>query len=241
MNFILKNQGHPNSVTYFGSIAKDDKGETLEQVLKEEGVIGNFYYCTEAQTGTCAVVVHNKERTLVANLAAACKYNIDHLHQNLDVLKNAAFIYSTSFFITSNPAALQEVGQFASDNNIPFGYNLSAVFLLQFELENVMKTLKHADYLFCNELEAAAYAKAHNLGVEAHKDIAVAIAKTEKVNTSRPRTVIITDGPRPITVVTHVPGTEEVDIQEFEVEPIEKSKIVDTNGAGDSFVGGFFS
>lgn len=241
MNFMLKNQGHPNYVTYFGSIAKDEKGETLEQVLEAEGVHGNFHYSTEAQTGTCAVIVHNKERTLVANLAAACKYDIEHLHNNLNVLKEAAYIYSTSFFITSNPAALHEVGQFASDNNIPFGYNLSAVFLLQFELENVKKALRHADFLFCNELEAAAYAQANNLGVEAHKDIAIAIAKTEKSNLARPRTVIITDGARPITVVTHLPGTEQIDYQEFPVEPIEKDLIVDTNGAGDSFVGGFFA
>ena len=75
-------------------------------------------------------MVHNKERALVANLAAACKYEIEHLHNNMDVLRNSAYIYSTSFFITANVAALHEVAQFASDNNIPFGYNLSAVFLL---------------------------------------------------------------------------------------------------------------
>jgi len=159
----------------------------------------------------------------------------------MDALRNAAFIYSTSFFITSNPAALHEVGQFASDNDVPFGYNLSAVFLLQFELDNVMKALRHADFVFANELEVAAYSKAHNLGTDSHSEIAKAIAKTEKSNSKRPRTVIITDGPRPITVVTNMPGSEEFEVTEYPVEPIDEANIVDTNGAGDTFVGAFFS
>ena len=101
-NFILKHQGHANSVVYYGSIADDEKGKTLEKVLTDEGVTGNFHKDTETPTGTCAVIVVNKERTLCANLAAACKYKIEHLHNNMDALRNAALIYSSSFFITSN-------------------------------------------------------------------------------------------------------------------------------------------
>jgi len=78
----------------------------------------------------------------------------------MDTLANAKIIYSTSFFITSNVSALLEVGKYASDNDIPFGYNLSAVFLLQFELNNVLAALEHADYLFANEDEAAAFGTA---------------------------------------------------------------------------------
>lgn len=44
--------------------------------MKKDGV--NGYFCKDETevTGTCAVVVVNKERTLCANLAAACKYSI---------------------------------------------------------------------------------------------------------------------------------------------------------------------
>ena len=45
-------------------------------------------------------------------------------------LQSAKLIYSTSFFITSNKEALLEVGKYASDNDVPFGFNLSAVFLI---------------------------------------------------------------------------------------------------------------
>jgi adenosine kinase len=241
LNFILKNQGSTTKVVYFGSISKDEKGETLEKCLKEEGVIGNFHYSTEAPTGSCAVVVHQKERSMCANLAAACKYDSEHLHNNMEVFKNSNFIYTTSFFITSNPGALHEIAQYASDNNVLFGFNLSAVFLLQFELDNVMKALKHADFVFANEDEAAAYGVAHKMGECTHQDVAKAIARTEKSNKLRQRYVIITMGPAPIIVANTVEGSDEIQLREFAVVPLEHDNITDTNGAGDSFVGGFFS
>ena len=242
-NFMLKNQGSQNKVHYFGSISKDKKGATLEKCLKDEGVIGNFHYSTEAQTGTCAVIVVKKERSMVANLAAACKYQESHLAENMAALENASFIYSTSFFITSNVNALQTVGAFASDKNIPFGYNLSAVFLLQFELANVMKTLQYADFVFGNEHEAEAYATAHKMDGASNVDVAKAIAQSPKKNNQRKRVVIITQGPANVIVATCDPNSEDknVEIKEFPVEPLAEAMITDTNGAGDAFVGGFVS
>ena len=84
-NYILKNNGHSKQVTYFGSIADDTKGKALEDCLVEEGVNGNFHKCTSDPTGTCAVVVVKKERTLCANLAAACKYDSAHLNNELNM------------------------------------------------------------------------------------------------------------------------------------------------------------
>jgi len=157
-NFMLKNMGHEGRVTYYGSIGKDDKGKVLEKDLSDNGIVGNFSLDETLPTGTCAVVVVDQDRTLVANLAAACNYNIEHLRANMESLERAKIIYSTSFFITSNKEALLEVGKYASDNDVPFGFNLSAVFLIQFELATVLAALEHADFVFANEDEADAFA-----------------------------------------------------------------------------------
>ena len=129
-NFMLKNLGNAGKVTYYGSIGKDEKGEVLKKDLRENGITGNFSVSDTSPTGTCGVLVVDKDRTLVANLAAACEYKIEHLRNNMESLEKAKLIYSTSFFITSNKEALLEVGKYASDFNIPFGFNLSAVFLI---------------------------------------------------------------------------------------------------------------
>ena len=53
---------------------------------------------------------------------------------------------------------------------------------------------------------------------------------------SRKRVAIVTHGGEPVYVSV---GGEAV--QEFPVPPLTKEQIVDTNGAGDAFVGGFLS
>jgi len=94
------------------------------------------------------------------------------------------------------------VAQYATANDIPFGFNLSAVFLLQFELANVTAALKHADYVFCNEDESAQWATSQNMPEGSSKvDIAKNLASFEKVG-SRPRIAILTNGPAPTVVAT---------------------------------------
>ena len=51
----------------------------------------------------------------------------------------------------------------------------------------------------------------------------------------RKRTVVITQGHLPVIVAT---GDE---VRTFEIQKIESEKIIDTNGAGDAFCGGFIA
>jgi len=57
-NFMLKNLGNEGQVTYYGSIANDEKGATLEKDLKDNGITGNFHKDETSPTGTCAVLVN---------------------------------------------------------------------------------------------------------------------------------------------------------------------------------------
>lgn len=57
-----------------------------------------------------------------------------------------------------------------------------------------------------------------------------------KSNPSRSRTVVITQGPESTVVVA---ATDPENPKTFPVTRLEDGQIVDTNGAGDAFAGGF--
>lgn len=68
------------------------------------------------------------------------------------------------------------------------------------------------------------------------REVAKIVAAMPKVNQSRKRLVVITQGPG-IALVCHDGAT----IDEYPANKIPDSEIVETNGAGDGFVGGFLA
>merc|ERR1712147_320668 len=109
---------------------------------------------------------------------------------NMAELEKAKLIYTTAFFITSNNEALQKVGKYAADNNIPLAYNLSATFLIQFNTAEVNAALENADFVFANEDEATLYGETMKIESKDRKDIALALAQYKKTNAARKRVAI---------------------------------------------------
>jgi adenosine kinase len=93
------------------------------------------------------------------------------------------------------------------------------------------------DIVIGNEAEAEAWANANGLAEPKNLPaVAEAIALLPKTNPSRPRIVIFTQGAKS-TVLVASDNTKEPKI--FDVKPLSDDQIVDTNGAGDAFAGGF--
>ena len=116
--------------------------------------------------------------------------------------------------------------------------NFSAPFIPQLFTRKLQDILPYTDVIIGNEAEAEAWASATGLP-DLSGDlpaIARSIALLPKSNPSHPRIVIFTQGARETVMVT----SEEPDIpQIFPVNPLKDDQIVDTNGAGDAFAGGF--
>jgi len=69
-------------------------------------------------------------------------------------------------------------------------------------------------------------------------DAVKAIAKIPTAN-GVPKTVVITQGKDPTIICRYDPATKKMEFYKIDVKKIKKDEIVDTNGAGDSFAGGF--
>jgi adenosine kinase len=187
-------------------------------------------------TGTCAVLVHGGERSLIANLAAANTFSVDHLDvaRSMDVVQAARIIYVTGFFLTVSVETILRLAKHSVENNKTFVFNLSAPFLIQFFADQMASVMPYADFVFGNEVEAATYGTAKGYGTDL-SEIALKLAAEPKASGTRPRIVIFTQGASETIVAC------EGKVTSFPVDALPRELLVDTNGAGDAFVGGFLS
>lgn len=222
---------------YIGSIADDEDGKQLATVAAKDGVKTHYFYSTKHHTGRCAVLVKNKERSLIADLAAANDYSHDHfLSEDIQKLVQSVDIfYSAGFFLTVSPQTVVEVGKHALAHNKTLVINLAAPFIVQFFWDALNSVLPYADFVVCNEDEAAAFAEKSGWAKDDLQAAAIALSKLPKLNEKKKRTVIFTQGKEPTIVA--VDGETTL----YPVIPIDKDLIVDTNGAGDSFVAGLLA
>jgi adenosine kinase len=229
----------PGATTYMGSVGKDHYADQLSKVAANDGVDARYHVDESTPTGTCAACIMGGERSLVANLAAANNYKIDHLKkpENWAVVEAAKVIYSAGFFITVSPDSMMTVAQHAAANNKYYCLNISAPFICEVPpfKKTLMDLMPYVDFLFANENEARAFAKSEGWDTEDVEEIALRVSKYPKENGSRGRTVVFTQGSDPTVVASN--GK----IASFPVTLIPADKLVDTNGAGDAFVGGFLS
>ncbi|XP_008366671.2 adenosine kinase 2 isoform X1 [Malus domestica] len=233
----------PGATSYMGSIGKDKYGEEMKKNSKLAGVNVHYYVDETAPTGTCAVCVVGGERSLIANLSAANCYKFEHLKkpENWALVEKAKYIYIAGFFLTVSPDSIQLVAEHAAANNKNsrylqvFSMNLSAPFICEFFKDAQDKALPYVDYVFGNETEARTFSKVHGWEIDDVEQIALKISQWPKASGTHKRITVITQGADPVVVA------EDGKVKKFPVDKLPKEKLVDTNGAGDAFVGGFLS
>lgn len=128
-----------------------------------------------------------------------------------------------------------EVARLAHKHDRMFMMNLSAPFLSQFFKEPMMAAMPYVDLLFGNEEEVITFANEQNWNTKDVKEIGHKLVTLPKENSQRERIVIITQGPMPVLLFLNG------EIKEFPVPALSREQMVDTNGAGDAFVGGFLA
>ncbi|KAH9735122.1 hypothetical protein WN944_003671 [Citrus x changshan-huyou] len=227
----------PGATSYIGCIGKDKFGEEMKKNSKLAGVNVHYYEDESASTGTCAVCVVGGERSLVANLSAANCYKSEHLKkpENWALVEKAKYFYIAGFFLTVSPDSIQLVAEHAAANNKVFMMNLSAPFICEFFKDALEKVLPYMDYIFGNETEARTFSKVQGWETDDVEEIALKLSQWPKASEIRKRTAVITQGADPVVVA------QDGKLKKFPVIVLPKDKLVDTNGAGDAFVGGFLS
>merc|ERR1719326_601832 len=206
--------------------------------MQKDGVKALYMVVAATPTGTCAVCITGNNRSLVANLSAANNFKESHVQkpENMAVVQGAKIIYSAGFFITVSPPSMKIAYEACAKNGAIYCMNLSAPFLMQVPPFKAVfvEAIPYADYLFGNETEARTWAETEGWETT---DVAFIATRLSLIPSAKGvfRTVVITQGAEETIVC------KRGQITEYQIVKLAKEKIVDTNGAGDAYVGGFIA
>lgn len=233
----------PGATSFIGAVGDDSFSKAMTESATKDGVNVQYQANPELATGTCGVLITGKNRSLVANLSAANTYKLEHLKEKAQwsIVEKASIYYISGFFLTVSPESMEAVGAHALAENKLMCCNLSAPFLIEVPIffERMKAVLPYVSIYFGNETEAAVLSKAMEWGTDNVKEIAIKLAQSSN-KSARPRTVVFTQGGDP-TVVVIADQSRVWSVEEYPVIPIKSEAILDTNGAGDAFVGGFLA
>lgn len=213
-----------------GCIGDDDFGKILQAKSKEAGLQTNFHVSCHKPSGRCACIIHGPHRSLVAFLDAANDFRPEHLDKTIEeeIIRSADILYITGFFYGVSCEAVRKILNLKSGATLVF--NLSATFVcdlitsqdfdLIFGSINIL--IGNSDEFFTLYLKHLS-TEINYSTEEMARFMSIKFPKL---------CVMITQGGDPIIIGKN--GS----VEKIPVPSIPSNLIVDTNGAGDAFVGG---
>ncbi len=219
-----------------GSIGNDDYGKTIQSSLEKVGVTPVLDILNDQKSSRCAVGIHNKERCLMPQIRASTKLSTKFVEENMEIIKSAELLLVEGYYLIEQYEACVELSKKFRELGKKVAFTLSADFLVLNFCDRLKTLSNNSDIVFCNSDEARLFSGVKSDNLEDH---AVAI---HKMFDKHDRTLIITDGAEPVLITKFDYEGQALSCSvSAVVDKIEDADIVDTNGCGDSWVGGFLS
>lgn len=240
INWMLKEDG---AVGGIGSIGNDNNGRIFKEQLEGENIQHFFQEFENNSTGTSLVMCYKKERAHLTDLGASVYITEDYINSIWDSLSDVRLIFTELYILSSKRDILLKLAGLCLDTNKIFSFNFPSSFFLSKFHSEILEMITYGDVIFANKLEAKFFVeeilKVHGYDFA---DYALILSKLPKLNLEKPRICVITCGPEPAHICVFDHLNNEIIFQAcYEPCLVDRSKIIDANGAGDAFSGGFLS
>lgn len=237
----MLNESKDYLVGLIGCIGNDEYGKIIKKELENVGVSTDFVEInSEELSSRCGCGILKKERCLMPQIRASSKLNLDFVKKNIDNILKYSILFVEGYFLIECWDIVKYLCNEFKNHNKKIAFTLSAVFMVEFHWNKIKELAEMADMIFCNEEEAAAFVKMSEKEVTEND-----VENSKKIHQSLPskkRTLIVTCGKHPVIVSEFDYDKNDFkNLVKAEVKPVPNDEIVDTNGCGDSFVGGFMS
>ena len=224
------------SITMLGATGDDGYKEKIMDALKSAGVKPLLQAIPNMSTSRCGVGIFQKERSLLTEIRASNCLTEEFVKENEEeIFKNDAIIIE-GYFLQEKFELCKNLCLEFKKRNKSVILTLSAVFMVQVHKDKIMEIAQHSNMIVCNMDEIEAF-----IGEKGQfkKDI---FEKAHKMLSPAERLLVVTDGSNGVYVSAYdyKKGRLEFILQSFPTL-MKNEDIVDLNGAGDAFLGGFLS
>lgn len=241
-NWMLDNEDD-GVVACIGSVGNDEEGEMYRSLLKEENIESIFETFDGKITGKCAVICYDRNRCHLTDLGASTLISDEFVEKNWKLIEDVSLIYTELYILSSRASIVFKMAEHCLCDKKVFGFNLPAEFFLEKFSDIILEIISYGDVIFSNKEEARFFiCEVLKQEVEDDWDLTLKLAKLSKKNTNKNRVFVVTAGPEPAYIICYDHLNDKIEYKgSFEPMPVDEKDIVDTNGAGDSFAGGFLA
>jgi adenosine kinase len=221
-----------------GCVGNDEYGKKLKSELDKVDVVSILETHPMYKTSRCGAAIFKKERCLIPQIMASGHLSDQFVNQSKAHFNQVEIFFIEGYFVIEKHAVVIDLIKFFDEKKTTkIGFTLSATFMVEFHYEKMKEIADCADIIFCNEDEAEVFARLKSKDPEVNS---MAIHRLLKPRENR--IIVITCGKEPVLISRFDYTNQQFEFVIKQYVPLVPSEeIVDTNGCGDSFVGGFLS
>lgn len=241
LSCCLNNNEHINrklfKVSMLGSVGDDLYKVKIENALKDIGVNPILQILPGDKTSRCGVGVYNKEKLFVTQLRASKRLSEEFIEEHLEeILGHQAFLIE-GYLLQNKFDVVKKICDEFIRNNKTIILTLSAKFIVKLHYEKIIELANVADIIAGSMEEASELA-----GIESQNPKEICSAIFSKLKPKENRILVFTDGANGAYYAKYnCKNNQPLSISQVFPPAIKDEEIIDLNGAGDAFLGGFLS
>ena len=224
-------------VTMLGATGKDNYREKITNSFIHIGVNPLLEIIPNMETSRCGVGINQKERCLLPQIRASNCITEEFINEHQKEIDDHDALLIEGYFLQERFELCKNLcTQFKEDRKKIVILTLSAITIVQNHYDKVLEICNYSDIIVGNMAELEELAGCKNM------EYKNTFEKASKKLSNKERLFVITNGNRGVIVGKYDYKKENMDfiLQSFP-SVIKSEDIVDLNGAGDAFLGGFLS